>query len=122
MVLIVEDDESLLRALSMKFNQAEGITFMHAGDGEMGYDLALSSKPALVITDVMMPIMDGIAMLHKLRDHPEGRSIPAIVFTNMGHSEREQEVIELGADYLVKSSTSLQALMDLIYQKLESGG
>ena len=77
MVEVVEDDEPLLSVLSERFRE-EGYNVINAITGEEGLKLALKNKPDLILLDIVMPKMDGIAMLKKLRKDPWGKNANVI--------------------------------------------
>ena len=74
-ILVVEDEPALRRILAMDL-EASGYDVYEAGDGEAGYELALEVLPDLIITDVIMPKMDGNQLLKKMRGTFFGRRIP----------------------------------------------
>ena len=65
-ILIVDDEPALLTALVDKFTRA-GYTVGIAENGKEGLKLALKNRPDLILLDIIMPVMDGITMLYKLR-------------------------------------------------------
>jgi CheY-like chemotaxis protein len=82
-----------------------------ATDGEEGLAAAVREKPDLIILDITMPVMDGIAMLTKLRQNVEFAQTPVIMLTAWSDQERVFHVRELGVrDYLVKPFTKAQLI------------
>ena len=79
-VLVVEDDPSV-RGLLQTLLSAEGYDVVTASDGLAGLVKAASSKPALMLLDLMMPDLGGVRVLEELRDDPELADIPVIVVT-----------------------------------------
>jgi CheY-like chemotaxis protein len=82
--LLVEDDEAVRQVLSA-FLQIDGIGVIEAVDGMDGLERACADCPDLVVTDIMMPRMDGITLLHRLREHDASRSVPVLLIS--GHSD-----------------------------------
>src|SRR5258706_12417431 len=82
-VLIVEDEKGLAEALELKFKK-EGYEVFKGENGEEGLRLAIANNPDIILTDLLMPIMDGKTLLRKLRELPQFVSIPVIVLTNAG--------------------------------------
>jgi len=80
-ILLVEDEESLIEPLKIFLNK-RGYTLIRAKNGDEGLKMAKEYKPDLIITDILMPIMDGLTMLEKLRKDPWGKSAKVIVLTN----------------------------------------
>ncbi len=101
-VLIVDDDPILQMALTRRL-EAQGFEVMSATSGEEALDL-LGNKPAdVVVSDVMMPGMDGFEFCHHLRSSPAGEMVPFIFLSNLGELTNRVQGHLLGADdYLVK--------------------
>ena len=82
-ILIVEDEASLRKALVEKF-QREGFETFLAFDGVEGLDQAERIQPDLILLDIIMPKMDGMTMLKKLRESGDwGKQVPVIILTNL---------------------------------------
>jgi len=102
-VLIVEDDKFLCKMLGDKLAQV-GFSVLEAYDGEEALRMAQDERPALILLDIVMPIMDGVTMLKKLRESVEGREIQVIILTNLGDSDDVENAVKEGVhDYLVKT-------------------
>ena len=71
-ILIVEDEEIMLKALVEKFS-SEGFEVVQAIDGEEGLKKALCEKPDIILLDILLPKMDGMAVLKKLREDTWGK-------------------------------------------------
>jgi two-component system OmpR family response regulator len=99
-VLIVEDDVEA--ALNMQKGLKEaGIEARLAGDGQAGLDAIAAETPDVVILDRMMPVMDGVSMLQKLR--ADGAAVPVLFLSALGELEDRVSGLRAGADdYLVK--------------------
>lgn len=107
-ILIVEDEPILQEMYKDKFTK-EHFEVTTADNGEEGLEKAKSHKPDLVLLDLMMPVMDGKAMLRKLRQIPEFKNLPVIVLTNAGEYENIQETkhFENAVEFLIKSNVSV---------------
>jgi two-component system, OmpR family, alkaline phosphatase synthesis response regulator PhoP len=117
-ILIVEDDESLLKPLVSKFTK-EGFNVGKARNGEEGLEQIQKFKPEIVLLDIIMPKMDGLTMLRKMRQMKIGQDIPVIVLTNLSSDDNVAEAIENGAyDYLVKSGWKLEDVANKVKEKL----
>lgn len=111
---MVEDEEILLTALREEL-QSGGYEVEGAVDGLEGLDKAKSFKPGLILLDLLMPKMDGMEMLQKLKADAELRDIPVVILTNLSDYERISEALALGAmDYLVKANYKLEDLLDKV--------
>src|SRR5690348_16301809 len=96
-IVVIDDTQSLLQLVSLYLKQA-GHQVTTANDGVEGVRAAQHVKPDLIITDVMMPNMDGYEVTRRLRRDPATARIPIITLT--AHSELESKIkaFEAGAD------------------------
>lgn len=98
-ILLVEDDEIIAEPLIFGL-QDEGFRVLHAVDGHAGLEQARSEQPALILLDVMLPKMDGFAVLRTLRTES---AVPIIMLTARGEELDRVMGLEIGADdYIVK--------------------
>lgn len=120
-ILIVEDEESIQKAISDALTNQEFATLI-AEDGEEGLEIALKEHPDLILLDILMPKMDGMIMLQKLRVDEWGKEAPVIILTNV--SPNTNSVINSvlqnePAYYLVKSDVKLEGIVDKIKEVLK---
>jgi two-component system, OmpR family, response regulator RpaA len=119
-ILIVEDDPALRGILETKFSAA-GFDVSTAEDGVEGLTKALKIQPNLVLLDVLMPVMDGLTMLEKLRQEEDGKSIPVIMLTNLSDVDSMAKALENKAyDYFVKTKWDVDELISKVKEKLKS--
>ena len=101
-VLLIDDDPLILALLSHKLN-ARGFVVDTAEDGATGLERASTGRPDLIVLDMMMPVLDGRAVLQELRRDPALRETPVIVLTSRSREADVVDMLRLGAsDYLVK--------------------
>jgi CheY-like chemotaxis protein len=101
-ILIVEDSAPVAAVIQAALAR-EGYQVLMAGDGLEGLKLAISERPCLVITDSVMPRMDGFGLLRALMANPMTSGIPVIMLTSKATSEDEQKALEFGfIDFLPK--------------------
>jgi DNA-binding response OmpR family regulator len=113
-ILVVEDEEILLTALKEELLSG-GYEVEGAGDGEEGLAKAKSFAPQLILLDLVMPKMDGMEMLQRLKADSAIRDIPVVILTNLSDYDRISEALSLGAmDYLVKANYKLEDLLDKV--------
>lgn len=115
-VLITEDEPSMLTILADKFMQ-NGFVALTAKDGEEGLRVALDKHPDVVLLDLLMPKIDGMAMMTKLRQDSWGKSVPVIILTNV--SPDSDTIIKAIVDsqpayYLVKSDVKLEEIVEKV--------
>lgn len=118
-ILVVEDEISLLQALNLKLTK-EGFHVLSARNGQEGLDVAFKEHPDLILLDIIMPIMDGMTMLKKLREDARGRDIPVFILTNLTGSEKVADALDNESfDFLVKSDWKLEDVVKKVKEKLE---
>ena len=120
-ILIIEDEEIILKAYAEKLRY-EGFFVLTAKNGQEGLGLALSEKPDLILLDILMPVMDGLTMMDKLREkNSYGKSVPIILLTNLSSSE-EKIIASITknepAYYLIKSNWDLSQVVEKIKERL----
>ena len=120
-ILIVEDEPALLKVYADGLTE-EGFRIVRARNGQEGMEIALREKPNIILLDILMPVMDGLTMMKKLReDHLWGKTVPIILLTNLSASEEEimKAITKYEpAYYLVKSDYTLQGVLEKIQERL----
>ena len=117
-ILLVEDNASLLKALQMRFKLEKNYEILSGTNGQEGLEIAITQKPDMIITDIMMPEMDGMDMVRKIRTSGTdwAAKVPVIFLTN---KIRKNEAFMLNAaDYIVKSDIDLKDIIERIKQKI----
>ena len=111
-ILVVEDESSQRMALTDAFS-SEGFKVFAAKDGSEGLALALREHPDMILADIVMPVMDGITMLSKLREDIWGKDAKVIMLTNLS------DALEHGSyDYLVKSDWNIEDVVARVHARL----
>jgi diguanylate cyclase (GGDEF)-like protein len=101
-LLVVDDDPFIARLLEIELSSA-GYDVRVANDGQQALELVRREPPDLVITDVMMPHVDGFELIRLLRDDPSTAGVSVIILTARGLSADKLEGFAIGADdYIVK--------------------
>jgi signal transduction histidine kinase/ligand-binding sensor domain-containing protein/DNA-binding response OmpR family regulator len=114
-LLIVEDEEDVQNFLTSTLSKKYNITI--ANNGIDGLEKIKSNEPTLVISDVMMPEMDGFAFCEKIKSNPETCHIPVLLLTALGTNEDTIKGLEFGADEYVSKPFSIK-LLELRIKKL----
>ena len=113
-VLIAERDQSV-RKLQALFLERAGLAVEFCDDGAQALDRALQTVPAVIITEILIPKLDGLALCRALRDDDRTRDTPIIVFSILGAAQRAAEA---GATAFLRKplvdSTFVAAVQDLI--------
>ena len=98
-ILLVDDDENICKVIKL-YLEKEGLEIRIANDGKQGLDMFSSYSPDLVLLDIMMPGMDGIEVIKRIRKES---NVPVIMLTAKGDTFDKVLALELGADdYIVK--------------------
>jgi len=109
--LLVIEDESTIRNDMAEILLFEGFEVLTAENGLEGLRMAIDKLPDLIVTDLMMPEMDGYELLTALRENPQTRLIPVVIVTAMADKEDIRTGMNMGADdYLVKPFTRHELL------------
>ena len=118
-ILIVEDDSSFRNVLKNKIVH-EGFSVLVAKDGEEGLEITIKEKPNLILLDVIMPKMNGIKMLKKLREDSWGKTVPVLLLSNDDDPEHIRETLKDDAsDYLIKSDWKLEDIIKKIKETIK---
>jgi signal transduction histidine kinase/ligand-binding sensor domain-containing protein/FixJ family two-component response regulator len=119
LILLVEDNHDLSRFLTTQLSKIYKVEC--AGNGEEGLEKALQLLPDLILSDVMMPKIDGIMMLDRLKNNPATSHIPVILLTARFSVEDQVEGLKYGADdYITKpfdNNILLASIGNLIRQR-----
>ena len=110
-ILVVEDDPVLKNLLGHTF--AGKYQTLYASDGTEALSLFENNKPAIVLLDLMLPTMDGFAVLESIRSRTdELKNVPIIVVSNLGQQKDIDRVKALGAnEYLIKAEVSIEEIV-----------
>lgn len=101
--ILIVDDEALTRTVLKDVLVKQGYRVAIAIDGMDGFKEVIASKPDVIITDKVMPKLDGFALLKSIKEIPEFRSIPVILISDKMSDEDEAEIFTMGFfDYIPK--------------------
>lgn len=117
-ILIVEDEAAVRKALRERL-QREGYTILEARNGQEGLTLAQGEHPDLILLDIVMPVLDGISMIEKLRRDHWGKEARVIVLSNLTDADMENRAHAAGIpDYLIKSDWTLEDVVHKVKSML----
>ena len=101
-VLVVEDDPTILQLLEVNF-EMEGFIVLRAEDGEQGLAVACESRPDVIVSDVMMPKMSGLELVQALKVAADTKAIPVVLLSAKAQGADVRMGLEAGADdYVTK--------------------
>lgn len=101
--LIIDDDTVFLSSLSALLS-ADGFSVRGAYTGEEGFAEIKKWKPDLVILDLVLPDLDGLTILSRIREEKDTSSLPVVVCTNRGEEADEKRCYSLGAKTILKKA------------------
>jgi len=116
-ILVIEDD-AIIRENLAELLDAEGYAVRAAGEGKQGLAMALQRRPDLVLCDIMMPVMDGYQVLHRLRDYPPTTDVPFIFLTAKADAADRSRGMRLGADDYITKPYGRRDLLDRVAARL----
>lgn len=101
-ILIAEDEPEIAQMVKFKLER-EGYDVLWESNGGSAFKTAQAERPDLILLDIMMPVMDGLQVLKKLKADPDLKDIPVIMLTAKGQEQDFVIGIKAGArDYVVK--------------------
>lgn len=113
-ILIIEDDQPIRQLYELKLS-GFGHQIKTASNGQEGLQICQEFKPDLILLDIRMPVMNGDAMLEKLRATEWGQNIRVIVLTNISRDEAPAVLRFLNVDrYIVKAHHTPQQVLDIV--------
>lgn len=116
-ILIVEDDPNFVFILKEKFS-AEGFSVLTAQDGKEGLSAIEREKPDLVISDVLLPLLDGVDMAKKARQ--KSSELPVIFLTNVKDPSSSYGAKKIkNVDYIIKSDVRLDDILAIAKKRLK---
>jgi two-component system chemotaxis response regulator CheY len=101
--LVVDDSASLRKSLVLALRRIEGLSCVEAGDGAEGLKQLNQGRFDIVLTDINMPVMDGLKLVAAIRQSEEHREIPVVVITTESDAQDRARALALGANrYMIK--------------------
>jgi len=117
-ILIVEDDP-LMSRMYQKIFKFEGYEVEFAEDGEEGFEKIKTTKPTLVLLDIMMPKLNGLQVLEKIKLDPELKRIPVVMLTNLAGTQDAETALANGAvKYIIKSENEPKQVVNMVKEIL----
>ena len=113
LLLVAEDDADQMDILLLVL-KAAGYEVKSAANGKEAFELAKKILPDLILTDLMMPEMDGAALVQALRESPSLNNIPVMVLTVSTDLDKEYQLLDLGADDYCEKTVQRKVLLKRI--------
>ena len=113
-ILIVDDSSSLRLVVKLALNRA-GYDVIEAGDGKEGLaQLEKAGKVHLIVSDVNMPVMDGIAFVTEVKKHPRHKFTPVVMLTTEGQDAKKEQGKAAGAKAWIVKPFNPPQLLDAV--------
>jgi DNA-binding response OmpR family regulator len=114
-ILLIEDDQNLSFMYQKKF-ELEGYQVQTELNGEDGLNTALKTHPDLILLDILMPKMDGMTVMKKLREDSWGANVPIIIISVLDPNDEmiEQVMKDKPTYYLLKATNNIDTLTDKV--------
>ena len=118
-ILLVEDD-AFLSGIYLKKFEMEGYKVTPVDNGEKVFSEAQKKQPDIILLDILLPKLDGFAVLAKLKADATTKSIPVILLTNLGQKDDVEKGLAAGAaDYLIKAHFKPSEIVDKVKKVLK---
>ena len=119
-VLVVDDEIHIVHVVAIKLRN-NGYEVVSADNGAKALELARTEKPDIIVTDFQMPIMTGLELTEKLREHEETRDIPVIMLTARSFAISREQQDQLQISGCLSKPFSPKELLgnieDILYQR-----
>ena len=110
-IVLIEDDEGITRLIKFKLEK-EGYEVKSFLNGEKVIEYLVRSRPALIISDIMMPVIDGLTLLKEIKSDSRTSDIPVIMLSTHSHESAVLECLRAGAaDYVTKPFSTTELLL-----------
>ena len=110
-IVLIEDDEGITRLIKFKLEK-EGYEVKGFLNGEKVIEYLVRNRPALIISDIMMPVIDGLTLLKEIKSDSRTSDIPVIMLSTHSHESAVLECLRAGAaDYVTKPFSTTELLL-----------
>jgi two-component system chemotaxis response regulator CheY len=119
--ILIADDSSLARMVTRRSLEVAGLAaaeFVEAVDGAQALDILRKRRFDILVSDITMPVMDGVELLRQVKSVSMLKSMPVIVITSAGNRARIAELTELGADAVFAKPIDVPALVQALRRLL----
>ncbi len=119
-IVLADDDEDLRELYAVALERA-GHAIYSAVNGREALDAVRRVRPDLLLLDLWMPEMDGLAVLNALRHDPAAASLRIVILSNLSDSDSRLEAFEAGASYYLVKDCAIDVIVSSIEAALNSG-
>ncbi len=119
--LVVEDSPMMRQLLVFALSRVKNLKVTEADDGVDGLRKLAGNKFDLILTDINMPIMDGLKLVKRVRSDPMHKETPIIIITTEGSTEDRQRALQLGANAYITKPIQAPQVIAKVKELLEMG-
>lgn len=122
--ILIVDDSAVVRAAiskSLGLSDAPISEIYKAADGKQALDLLKETKIDIVLTDINMPVMDGVTLVKNMREDETLSKIPIVVVSTEGSAERRDELTEMGVRGFIRKPFTPESLSDMVRSVIGGG-
>jgi two-component system chemotaxis response regulator CheY len=116
--LVVEDSPTMRQLISFALKRIPGSTIVEANDGIDALKKLSTQKFDIILTDINMPIMDGLKLVSMVRNDPTHKGIPIVIITTEGAEEDRKRGLALGANAYIAKPIQTQDLLNVVNEIL----
>ncbi len=120
-VLVVEDSPTMRQLIVFALKRLRGLNIIEANDGVDGLKKLTGDKFDLIITDINMPIMNGLKLVSLVRHDPSYRETPIVIVTTEGAEEDRERALALGANEYITKPVQTTKLLEVTRRLLNLG-
>jgi len=117
--LVVEDSPTMRQLIAFSLRRLQGCRIVEAVDGVDALKKMTTEKVDLVITDINMPMMDGLKLITLIRGNPRTREVPIVIVTTEGAEEDRRKGLALGANAYIPKPIQPSELLNTVASLLE---
>jgi CheY-like chemotaxis protein len=116
MLILAVERDPYVRELQAHFLKEAGFDILFAEDGQAAWEIAKDRRPDIVITEILVPKLDGLSLCRKLKDDPETQDVIVLIFSILAAARRAEEA---GADAFLLKPLAERRLIEMVEQLLE---
>ncbi|MCD9018198.1 response regulator [Parachryseolinea silvisoli] len=117
-ILVIDDTPDLQRSI-IQFLNMEGYETVGAANGQEALDTLAHTIPDLVITDLLMPVMDGYSFIEHIKADAQLRDIPVVVFSAKPDDDSQDKALALGAVRFIRKPGSIDQILDTVNEIIQ---
>jgi len=121
-VLVVEDSPTMRQLIVFALKRLRGLVIVEANDGVDGLKKLTGEKFDLIITDINMPIMNGLKLVSLVRHDPGYKHVPIVIVTTEGAEEDRERALALGANEYITKPVQTTRLLEVTRRLLPLAG